>query len=267
MCVLHRLAMPAPSTPRQSATQTPTILNERTRTLLNVARTAWADVRDALAEGQRSPSGRFGDSTTQAGLRRAMRAKPDWLDIRAPQQGAVALAPFDFNDAPEAVAGEVIGEDGQVLEVGAQAESSRDVAKREREAARRERDAARELRREQARDERSARRLARLGWVTGEDPQSTAQVDELWARARTLARELSTITAAARQSARTGTSEAVRDISSYTEQGLNAILRPVSGAIADSVAPLANAGAGIGIGVVIALGAGAYVLYVLSKKN
>lgn len=79
---------------------------------MRAASTAWSDVRDALAEGQRSPSGRFGDARTQTKLRAAMRGKPDFVTLRHPQGGgAVALAPFDMSPDDEAIAGEYVGED------------------------------------------------------------------------------------------------------------------------------------------------------------
>ena len=83
---------------------------EETARLYRAASAAWSDVRDALAEGQRSPSGRFGDAFTQTKLRAAMRGKPDFVTLRHPQDGgAIALAPFDMS--PNAVAGYGVGED------------------------------------------------------------------------------------------------------------------------------------------------------------
>lgn len=244
MCYGHRLGMPNTST-RARPTQQPFTLNERSRNLLRVARVAWADVRDALAEGQRSPSGRFGDAATQAGLRRAVRLRPDWLDIRAaPGPREVALAPFDISqNQDEAVAGEVLDVNGEPLDV---------------------QPPTREEVREAKRAARAYKRLARRGWVTGEDPASTAQVDELWARSRALLRELSAITNGARQGARTGVNEAARDVASWTEQGVTAIVRPLGQALATTIQPLANASGGIGIGLILA---GAAAVYVMTKKN
>ena len=200
--------MPSQSTPR-TTTRTQTRTQEETSALYRAASAAWSDVRDALAEGQRSPSGRFGDAWTQAKLRAAMRGKPDFVELRrAPQQGgAVALAPFDMSPDDEAIAGEV------------------------------------EL---------------------GNDPApGSSEESILWARAATLLRQLSEITSRARTSARTGATEAARDIASFTEQGVSAIVRPLGAALGEATRPLAeSAGSGFGFGLAILAG-----LWAVSKAK
>lgn len=207
--------MPSATTPR---TRAPRHTPEETEALTRAASSAWSDVRDAIAEGQRSPSGRFGDTFTQARLRAAMRGRPDWLPMRAAQDGRlVALAPFDVSTD---VAGDIVD-----------------------------------------------------GVVVGDDPATpatgSAQEAELWSRAATLARQLREITARARQSARTGTDEALRDVASWTEQGVTAIVRPLTsalgGAVADATRPLAeNAGQGFGFGLAVVAFLG---LWMMTKKG
>lgn len=160
---------------------------------------AWSDVRDALAEGQRSPSGRFGDAFTQRKLREAMRGKPDFVTLRSPQEGgAVALAPFDMSPDAEAVA----------------------------------------------------------GYEVGNDPApGSADEAALWGRAATLLGQLREITARAHQGARTGATEAARDIAAMTENGITAIVRPLGTALGEATRPLAeNAGQGLGFGLAVVVG-------------
>lgn len=197
--------MPSQTTPR-TTTRTPSRTQEETSALYRAASAAWSDVRDALAEGQRSPSGRFGDAWTQTKLRAAMRGKPDFVELRAPQPGgAVALAPFDMS--PEAVAGTYDAAD-------------------------------------------------QYGFELGNDPAAGSSEESiLWARAATLLRQLNEITSRARTSARTGATEAARDIASFTEQGVSAIVRPLGAALGDATRPLAeSAGSGFGFGLAMLVG-------------
>lgn len=202
--------MPSQTTPR--TTRTPARTQEETSALYRAASAAWSDVRDALAEGQRSPTGRFGDAWTQTKLRAAMRGKPDFVELRAAQQGAVALAPFDMSP-DEAVAGTYDDADQYEL---------------------------------------------------GNDPSpGSSEESILWARAATLLRQLNEITSRARTSARTGATEAARDIASFTEQGVSAIVRPLGAALGEATRPLAeSAGGGFGFGLAMLVG-----LWAVSKAK
>lgn len=251
------LAMPSQATPstqpatrRGRVTHTP----EETAQLYRVASMAWSDVRDALAEGQRSPSGRFGDAFTQRKLREAMRGKPDFVTLRSPQEGgAVALAPFDMS--PDAAPDAVAGSGYDAADQYEQDENAYERKRLERETPRERRERLRRAR-EVERQRRIDERLRRMGFEVGNDPApGSADEAALWSRAATLLRQLRDITARAHEGARTGATEAARDIAAMTENGITAIVRPLGTALGEATRPLAeNAGQGLGFGLAVVVG-------------
>lgn len=209
--------MAVPSSPSSSATLTRT---EPAPAWVEDARRMWTDVNVALDEAGRSPgrSGqRFSQPRVRDALRRAARQRPSWFTITPLSSRERELAPFDItprDDEPDPA-------DAMTRGHGLDVEGYEDEG----------------------------------SFIVGDRGSMTpAQQTELERRARAALREVQAAARHAREYARTEATQAGRDLATATENGLTAIMRPLSLAFATATGP-AQRGAGLGLGLGLVLAA------------